>query len=314
MMRNAILAIAAAGGSALMFVSLTSGAMLALFLFYLAPLPLMVGALGLGAGHALIGALVAGGALGVMFDLAYALAFLAIVGVPAVVLGYLAMLAQPAGADGESETLIWYPPGRLLFWAAIVAFGMIAVALLSLGTDAQAITDSLRKSINAAISAGDTPAADSAKLVDILAQAAPAATGMVAMMTLVLNVWLAGRLLQVSGRLPRPWPDLRRIAMPQMALIAFLVALALSFAGGLIALMAQVCVSALAIGFAIAGMSVIHAFSLAWPARAMWLAVIYFIVLVFGWPAIALAAIGLADTLIDLRARFAAPLSRSPYS
>ncbi|MEZ5765328.1 MAG: hypothetical protein R3D69_14515 [Xanthobacteraceae bacterium] len=57
--------------SALMFASIISGALISLLLFYLAPLPLMVAALGWGPASALIGGIVAGAGLGFAFGLLF---------------------------------------------------------------------------------------------------------------------------------------------------------------------------------------------------------------------------------------------------
>lgn len=313
MIQNLILAIAAACGSALMFVSVTSGTFISLPLFYLAPLPLMIAALGWGAASATLGAAVAAGALAVVLDLPHAFAYLVIVGVPSIVLGHLALLAR--GDADDADVLAWYPPGRILFWMAIVAFAIIMIALLTIGFDADAILTALRKALTQMLGDSKTQAGtDLVPLIDALAQATPAATGIVAMLTLIVNFWLAGRIVQMSGRLRRPWPDLRGIAMPRTATFVFVAALILAFTGGLVGLFAQVMAATLAIGFAIAGLSAMHAVSLAWQGRALWLVVTYAIVLMFGWPAVAMSAIGIADSLFDLRARFAAQVQRSPHS
>jgi len=316
MTRQIGFAIAAACGSALMFVSVTSGAVVSLLLFYLAPLPLMIAALGFGSLSALIGSLLAGGAIGAMFTAAHALAFLVIVGAPAVILGYLAMLAQSdAGNDtGDADQLIWYPPGRILFWTAIVAAAIIAIALFSVSFDADAILASLRATLTRALGEKNANGEDLTGVIDLLARAAPAATGIVAMITLALNLWLAGRLALISRLLRRPWPDLRGIALPHMAVAIFGLALVLSFFTGLLALLAQIVTATLAIGFAFGGLSVLHALSLSWQGRAMWLGLAYAVVLMFGWPVLALCLIGLIDSLFDLRTRFAAQVARSPYS
>ena len=56
------------------------------------------------------------------------------------------------------------------------------------------------------------------------------------MMTLTLNLWLAAKITATSGRLHRPWPDLKSAALPPMTLVALSVALAFCFAGGLLAI------------------------------------------------------------------------------
>src|ERR1700761_4634654 len=70
-----LIALAAGAASALMFVSIVSGALFSLVLFYLSPLPLMVAALGWGAASALIGGIVASLVVGLAFGLPYMAAF-----------------------------------------------------------------------------------------------------------------------------------------------------------------------------------------------------------------------------------------------
>ena len=92
-----LIALAAGSASALMFASIISGALISLLLFYLAPLPLMVAALGWGPIAATIGGIAAASGLGVMFGLPYCIAFVVTVALPAWWLGHLALLG-PAGA------------------------------------------------------------------------------------------------------------------------------------------------------------------------------------------------------------------------
>ena len=62
-----LIALAAGSASALMFASIISGALISLVLFYLAPLPLMVAAIGWGPLSAAIGGISATIGLGVLF-------------------------------------------------------------------------------------------------------------------------------------------------------------------------------------------------------------------------------------------------------
>ena len=70
-----LIAVAAGCASALMFASIISGALISLLLFYLAPLPLMVAALGWGPITATIGGILAASGLGAIFGLPYGIAF-----------------------------------------------------------------------------------------------------------------------------------------------------------------------------------------------------------------------------------------------
>src|SRR6478609_9779577 len=110
------IAIAAGSASALMFASIISGALISLLLFYLAPLPLMVGALGWGPLAATVGGIVAASGLGAMFGLPYCIAFAITVALPAWWLGHLALLGRPVanagsgnGAAPAQPAMEWYP-------------------------------------------------------------------------------------------------------------------------------------------------------------------------------------------------------------
>ena len=90
-----LIGLAAGCASALMFASIISGALISLLLFYLAPLPLMVAALGWGPLAATIGGIVAASGLGAIFGLPYCIAFAITVALPAWWLGHLALLGRP---------------------------------------------------------------------------------------------------------------------------------------------------------------------------------------------------------------------------
>src|ERR1700716_1900659 len=77
-----LIASAAGCASALMFASIISGALISLLLFYLAPLPLMVAALGWGPLCATIGGIAAATVLGALFGLPYCVAFAVTVALP----------------------------------------------------------------------------------------------------------------------------------------------------------------------------------------------------------------------------------------
>src|SRR3984893_10455460 len=77
-----LIAMAAGSASALMFASTVSGALISLLLFNLAPLPLMVAALGWGPLSAALGGILAAIGLGATFGLSYCLVFVVTVALP----------------------------------------------------------------------------------------------------------------------------------------------------------------------------------------------------------------------------------------
>src|SRR3977135_3486892 len=171
-----LIAVAAGCASALMFASIISGALISLLLFYLAPLPLMVAALGWGPLSATIGGISAAIGLGAIFGLPYCIAFVLTLALPAWWLGPLALLGRPVpagalagnGAAPAAPAMEWYPVGRILLWTAGFAALTTMAALLTLGSDAATITAALRRGLLRVIGVR-TPTTGSEQVVDALA-------------------------------------------------------------------------------------------------------------------------------------------------
>jgi hypothetical protein len=311
MMTTILIALAAGSASALMFASIISGALFSLVLFYLAPLPLMVAGLGWGPLTATIGGISAAIGLGAIFGLPYCIAFVLTVALPAWWLGHLALLGRPVamapsagnGAAPPATVLEWYPVGRILLWTAGFAALTTMAALFTLGGDAAAIAAALRRGL-LRITGARAGAGETEQIVDALVTIAPAAAAVVAMMTLTLNLWLAAKITATSGRLHRPWPDMKSAALPAMTLVALSLALALCFTGGLFAMLGQIASAALMMAYALIGFAVLHTLTLAMKSRALWLSGTYAVVLVFGWPVLAMAGLGLADAVFGFRQRY----------
>jgi hypothetical protein len=308
-----LIAIAAGSASALMFASIISGALISLLLFYLAPLPLMVAALGWGPLCATIGGIVAAIGLGAIFGLPYCIAFAVTIALPAWWLGHLALLGRSVtggvspgnGAPPVAPDLEWYPVGRILLWISGFAALTTMAALLTLGTDSAAITGALRRGLLRILGPAEVASTgETEQWIDAVVTVAPAAAAIVAMMTLTLNLWLAAKITATSGRLHRPWPDLKSAALPPMTLAALCVAIAFCFSGGLLAILAQIVTAALMVAYALTGFAVLHTLTLALKSRALWLGCTYAVMVVFGWPVLAMVVLGLADAIFGFRQRY----------
>ncbi|ABD07167.1 conserved hypothetical protein [Rhodopseudomonas palustris HaA2] len=304
MMIQILIAIAAGCASALMFASIVSGALISLILFYLAPLPLMVAALGWGAVGAAAGGLLGAAGLAAIFSFSYAIAFIVTVVAPAYWLGRLAMLARPAEASDAPPpgALEWYPVGRIVVWLAGFAALTTMAAMLTLGTDGATISEGLRSGLQRALSPRDS--ADTDKLIDALVAVAPPAAATVAMLTLTLNLWLAAKITATSGRLTRPRPDLRTVALPAMTLAVLSLALGLSFAGGIAGLIGKTVSAALLVAYGLTGAATLHTLTMTARHRGFLLSSTYALVLIFLWPAIGLMALGIGDAAFGFRQRY----------
>src|SRR5258708_30674165 len=136
----------AGAATALLFASVASGSALSVPLFYLAPLPILIAAMGWSHWAALIAAVVASASLAAVFGTFFFIAFMIGIGLPAWWLGYLALLARPA-TGATPDGLEWYPVGHLVFWAPIVGAAIVIAGMLTLGSDLDAFRSSLRSGL-----------------------------------------------------------------------------------------------------------------------------------------------------------------------
>ena len=300
-----LIGIGAGAAAALLFASLASGSLLALVLFYLSPLPILIAGIGWNYLAGLVAALFAAACLAVVLDSHFALAFIVGVGLPAWWLGYLALLARPDGTG----TLEWYPPGRIVLWTALAGAAAIVIAIPFFGTDAQSFHTNLQSAIEAALGlrsrAGGEISPDKLINIDVLTKLAPPMVASLTTVVLLINTWLAARIVKLSGQLRRPWPELPAIGFPRFAPLLLAMALAGVFLPGLLGIVSDVFAAALIMAFAVLGFAVLHVVTRSTGGRPLVLAGVYTAVIVFGWPAIILALLGLADTALDLRGRSA---------
>jgi hypothetical protein len=124
------------------------------------------------------------------------------------------------------------------------------------------------------------------------------------MLMLTGNLWLAGKIVRTSGRLNRPWPDLKATALPPMTLVALCVAIAFCFTGGLLSILAKVVTGALLTAYALTGLAVLHTLTLASSNRLVWLVLSYAVTIVLIWPLFIMSVLGLADAVFGFRERF----------
>jgi hypothetical protein len=302
MVQIVFIGLGAGAAAALMFASAMSGAMLSIALFYLAPLPIMIAALGWSHWAGLLASLVAATLLGFTVGFYFSAVFLAGVGVPSWWLGYLGMLARPT-ANGAGGDLEWYPPGRLVLWAALIGALIVTAALLALGGDEEAVHAALRTAITAMLPEHAGEEQPLSETIDLFAAAMPPVAAMITALFLPSNLWLAGRIALVSGQLQRPWPDVAGMSFPPIAAAALAGAVILSFLPDMAGLVAGLFAATLALAFVILGFAVVHATTRGMTTRRGILTGTYVLTAMMIWPAVIMALIGIAETLFHLRAR-----------
>lgn len=304
--------------SALLFVVSTRGSGLAMALAYFSPLPLMIAASGFSFPAALLGAL-AGAALLVYaaqlpFGLGYFLGFAG----PALLLA--ALLQTPLRSapllsrESASPGPRFMTPGALLTTIILLAIGVAGLGVVALvahyqGFDAAltAILKRLGPALDELVESLRPAAADldADKIKRLLVMSAPA--GVAASQTLLLsvNLWLAARTIEISGRLRRPWPSLpENLALPRLVAPAFLLAAGLSFKGGVIGVIGGAAAAATGFGLALHGLAALHGLTRDSRFRGAWLSGLYAAVLVLEpWSIVVLTVFGLIDSAFSLRAR-----------
>jgi hypothetical protein len=297
--------------SAALFASAATATALAGVLFYLAPLPLCLAGLGWGSMAALVAAMTGTVVIAATLGPATAAIFALSVAAPMALLAHLALLARPlATPQGQvSQAVEWYPAGRLVAWAAIMAGGLAAVLVLIVGYDQDSYKEMIRQMLeHSALKELDRDGTmfteqTIASMSAMIARALPAAFAIVWLTITLFNLWMAGLIVHASGRALRPWPDLHALELPNALVPIFAAALLASFVPGLPGLVATGFAGALLFAFVLQGLAVIHVYSRGVPFRALLLAAVYLGILLLGWVAIVVAIIGIGEPVFRLRER-----------
>jgi hypothetical protein len=311
MQRNYVLG--AGGGliSAIMFGTAAAATPLAGILFYIAPLPLCIASLGFSPRSGLVGAAAGALLLGLAFAPALSLVFILLIGLPIPLFCHLILLSRPtAAAAGVPSSVEWYPPGRLVGWAAVVAGCLAMLLVLTLGYDQDSVRDSIRTMLHSpAFQSIDQDGlftdANIEQLSGLLARALPAAFAIVWLSIALFNLWLSGVIMQAAGHSPRPWPALNGLEIPNGFFLGFVAALIASFLPGIAGLIATGFAGALLIAFVLQGLAVIHTATRGMAWRGLLLAAVYAGILLLGWVGIIVAILGIAEPMLNLRGRAA---------
>jgi hypothetical protein len=294
--------------SATVFASATTGAIpMRLILFLLTPLALFLAGLGVGPATAAVAGIAGTALVLAAGSPAAAVIFFASQAVPVFLLTYLASLHRTT-----SETTEWYPIGRIVLAAALFSGAFATLTLILLGGDVEALRTSLRSLLEAFVTnelpkMPDAPTLtpkDIDEATSVALALLPAASAISSMVSLLFNMWLAGKITLASGRLQRPWPDLAAITYPAGTPLLLAVAMAAWFLPGLPGLMGGGFAGPLFVAFLILGLAVVHYMTrgYAWRPFALWaLYAALFIMNSVVSPALAL--LGLTESIWSLRRR-----------
>jgi hypothetical protein len=312
MTRNILTGLVAGLASALLFASILSGSPFAVILFYAAPLPLMIVALGwshrAGFVAALAGSLVLGLGLAPVTGLVFAVG----VGAPAWALAYLAMLGR---SDESGKVAQWYPVGRIVAAASLMGGAVACAGALTLGTSYEAFSGRMREGVagifreQMGIPAGQPlvirDVQDPEAFVAVIAAIVPPLVVAFWVLTTLFALWLSARIVRASSRLARPWPDLASLRLPRSMGLVLGGAVAAMLLPGMAGLMGELFAAACLSAFLVLGFTALHDATRGLAARGLILGATYAICFVMTWALAVVALWGIADHLFNIRHRIA---------
>lgn len=282
--------------SALLFGVMATLSPLALLLSYIAPLPVLIAALGWNHRSGLVAALTGAVLCAVFLAPTAAVVFAVAVALPAWWLAYLSLLGRP----GANEQFEWYPIGRVLLWIVAIAALVTLIGAISLGPTfasyEAALHDVIRVMIRPDHESALFEGTDVDQVVGIVAMAVPAVAASTFVYMLVINLWIAASTVRLSQRLPRAWPSIPDTLMPRSTLLALGFALIGSvILSGFAGLAAVAVLGALGAALSLQGMAAIHVATRGNRARTALLAMLYASLLLLSvWVMPLLALVGIA--------------------
>lgn len=297
--------------AATVFAVVARGGVGGLVFAHLAPLPIMIVALGFGMRHGATAAILATAILSIWPHPIIGMAYALLVALPA----WFAAYAAVGAPQGRRELLTTRLPGwaavapatflttAIVLWIIIATlmFGSLDDALNPIRARAFILLDNMVK----AQELGDK--VDPAKLSGVVARAVPAFLAAYGLLIHVLNLWVAGRVAQASALLKRPWPDIaREFYVPRLVGGLFAAGLVLTFLDGPAGAIGLALAMSMGLLLAFQGLAVTHVKLRGSKSSALVLAIIYFTLGLLGWPIVFFAALGASDLVFNYRDRKAA--------
>lgn len=298
--------------SAVLLLSTATGSPLAMLLFCLVAIPGFIAGLGWGTLSALVAALSAGAAITAVTGLVAGAVYLATLGLPLVLLNHMILLSRPiaTGDPDGSASLQWYPPGRLIAWATLFAGAIAALSAPLLGWDAETYRNTAKEYFETTVfnrlpvdGASGLNKEELEPMIDFLVILLPATSAMVWLGIMMSNMWAAGKIVETSGRAIRPWPDIATLTYPQHFSFGFFVTTLLTFAPGIVGIIATGFAGAFLLAYIIMGLVVLHVVANGSPFKIFMLTVLYMAMVLIGWVSLVVAVIGLGEPVFRLRER-----------
>ncbi|MCC7167634.1 MAG: DUF2232 domain-containing protein [Rhodospirillales bacterium] len=301
--------LAAGGGvtSALLFLAVIKGQAGGVLLAYLAPLPLFLTGLALGAGAAAGAAAVATLLAAAMVNPKAGFVYGLVVAAPAVLVVAQALRWRP---DDQGQP-VWYPAGRILAWIGAAGVAGLALGMMLAADPVSELEAQVRRFVEMGVGlmAPDLPEPMRAELVAMQTPLFPAGAAVGAMLMLIANGLAAQGLLERTGRHRRGRLDLAGLVLPwgSLAALAMFAAAALLLGEGWRYAARNLAVVA-AVPFFFQGLGVVHTLARRLANPKLVLAGFYVaLVPFFALAALAVTALGVVECWAGLRQRVGGP-------
>lgn len=271
------------------------------FLLYAASaMPVLIAGLGWGMPAALVAILTSAVTGAVLVSPMFALTMAIFTTIPAGWISHLANLARPASeVGGPDDLMAWYPLPDILLHLC----GLVTIAVIILGTMIGFGPELVSRMVGAMVkSFADQPGA---MMFDEATAERTAATLVIVLPMMQAGMWLAmlfaayyfaTRIVSQSGQGVRPREDMpSALRMHRNAIFIMLAGVALTFIGGVPAMIGATIAGAFGAGFLIAGYASLHYRTRDKDFRTP-LLILAYLSAVLVLPAFIIFAIGLADT------------------
>lgn len=290
--------------SAIAMFSIVFGSVLALPLFYLAPLPLYLAGLGIGGQGAIIAAVAAVMTSGLIGGAYAALPFAVAYGLPVVTVCRQALQASPNNAGQP----VWQPIGNVI--GALTFFGMATIVFAAfmtindetLGPLDQAVVGFLGQALESM--QGNLPSEARDALVAGLAPFFPGMAIASWIVMHIVNAAAAQGALVKSGRNLRPAVSFVNVTLPDWCSWLLVAAGVLAvFTPGDWGYIGQNLVIVALVPFFLLGLAVAHTFARTVAGGTWMLICFYVLIVVLGWASFVVAGAGVLEQWVGLRKR-----------
>ncbi|WP_350333812.1 DUF2232 domain-containing protein [Coralliovum pocilloporae] len=306
-------------GAAVLNFAALSGTGLGLILVMLSPLPIFIASLGWGNLTGLIAAAISGLSVAIASAPLDGFLFCLATGLPAFWLSNLAGLSRTYTDDRGQEQTEWYPVGNIVAWASGIASALVILVFLVAFSFSEVrmaeVIGNLSKELFASGLINTAEGVNEASITNMMMVLLPLSFALFSFVTLLGNLYLSARIVRMSGRLARPWPDLSTFELPQWFPILFALVFAVAlFLDGMIGRSFQVIAISIAGSFLFLGLAVLHVITRGRSARPLLLGGLYLFLFFFGWIGIPIMILGAIETSKNFRGRFIGQNTNQPDS